>query len=188
VAPDPYHVANRLSVVGLGIVRTVYLVRVQSTAIDKSWNGFNVFVSGIAELNIGIMCACAPSIQHYVNSFGHTVSSKFKSITGGSIGGKGQAKRASPGFTGSGVSSVAMEITVEKGNGFDDGKKHPTEEHRVPGLSHASSRSPLTSAHRGPSPKAVRPGAMYDDDDTDLDRYEGRVGSEDWTNSSKLVV
>ncbi|QDS67865.1 hypothetical protein FKW77_007831 [Venturia effusa] len=46
-----------------GIVRTIQLSKVQGFDFDKTWLGFNVFVAGIAEGNIGIICACAPSIK-----------------------------------------------------------------------------------------------------------------------------
>src|SRR4051812_12327040 len=36
---------------------------------DKTWIGFNTVVAGIAEGNIGIICACAPSIHHYFRRF-----------------------------------------------------------------------------------------------------------------------
>ena len=180
------------SVVGLGIVRTVYLVRVQSTSIDKSWNGFSVFVSGMAELNIGIMCACAPSTKHFMRRYGHSMTSKFRSFTGHSIGARSQVSprmNGSSGVTDSGINSVAMEVMAERGIEFDARKYRSTTEHKGPVLSAASSRSPLTSSHPGTSPNIMRPGMMhsYDDDDTD-DRYDGRVGTEDWTNTSKLVV
>jgi len=177
------------SVVGLGIVRTVYLVRVQSTSIDKSWNGFSVFVSGMAELNIGIMCACAPSTKHFMTRYGHSVTSKISSFTGHSIGARrlvSPGMNGSSGVTDSGISPVEMEVMAEKGIEFDERKYRSTTEHM---LSAASSRSPLTSPHPGTSRDIMRPGVMhsYDDDDTH-DRYDGRVGTEDWTNSSKLVV
>jgi len=56
-------------VVGAGIVRTVYFAKMQDNSyIDKTWIGFNVYVSGIAEGNIGIVCACAPSLRRWARS------------------------------------------------------------------------------------------------------------------------
>lgn len=46
-----------------GIIRTIHLSNVQGSNFDKTWLGFNVFAAGIAEGNIGIICACAPSIK-----------------------------------------------------------------------------------------------------------------------------
>ncbi|TID16456.1 hypothetical protein E6O75_ATG11574 [Venturia nashicola] len=50
-------------VVIAGVIRTIQLSKVQGFDFDKTWLGFNVFVAGIAEGNIGIICACAPSIK-----------------------------------------------------------------------------------------------------------------------------
>ena len=33
--------------------------------MDKTWLGFNTFVAGIAEGNIGIVCACIPSLKRF---------------------------------------------------------------------------------------------------------------------------
>jgi hypothetical protein len=157
-------------------VRTVYLVRVQSTAVGKSWNGFNVFVTGMAEFNVGIMCACAPSIQHFVKSFGHSVSTMVSSFSGHSIGGRGQVRPRMKGSSelDSGINSI--EVVAEKANGFGNGSA----EHKQV-VSPASSRSPLTSFRRGAGSNITRQGVCYDG-------YDRRDGGEDWTNSSKLVV
>jgi hypothetical protein len=173
-------------------VRTVYLVRVDSTAIDKTWNGFNVFVTGMAELNIGIMCACAPSTQHFMRRYGQSATSKMRSVTGLGTGGRSLPSprmKGSMKLLDSGMGSVAMEVMSEKGSDLGDARKYrPTASPTAPRLSPASSQSPLTSAHRGASRSAVRPGVMYSRDDDYDDTYDGRVGPEDWTNTSKLVV
>jgi hypothetical protein len=50
--------------VGAGIVRTVYLSQaVDPKYWDKTWIGFNSFVAGLAEANLGFICACAPSLN-----------------------------------------------------------------------------------------------------------------------------
>ncbi|KAF2396765.1 hypothetical protein EJ06DRAFT_482660, partial [Trichodelitschia bisporula] len=50
-------------VVGSGIARTIFLGRTQAEVLDKSWAAFEVFVTSIAECNVAIMCACAPSLK-----------------------------------------------------------------------------------------------------------------------------
>jgi hypothetical protein len=52
-----------------GIVRTVYLGIVKSNRVDKTWLTFNVFVAAMAEENIAIVCACAPSIKSFFRSY-----------------------------------------------------------------------------------------------------------------------
>jgi hypothetical protein len=44
------------------------------TATDKPWLTFNVEASSLAELNIGIICACAPSLKTVIRSFYRDVS------------------------------------------------------------------------------------------------------------------
>lgn len=57
-------------VVIAGIVRTVFLSQdLGSNNIDKSWLGFNVFVAGIAESNVAIVCACAPSLKSLFRTY-----------------------------------------------------------------------------------------------------------------------
>ena len=58
-----------IRVVVAGIVRTVYLSKVESDDIDKTWNSFNVFVAGMAEENVAIICACAPSLKSCFRNF-----------------------------------------------------------------------------------------------------------------------
>jgi hypothetical protein len=47
------------------MMRTIYLTHVTSANdIDKTWNEFNVFITGVAELHLAIICACAPSLKY----------------------------------------------------------------------------------------------------------------------------
>jgi hypothetical protein len=57
-------------------MRTIYLARVTDAEdIDKTWNGFNVFITGVAELHLAIICACAPSLKYvFGRYFGDGVS------------------------------------------------------------------------------------------------------------------
>jgi len=57
------------SVVIAGIIRTVYVRRVQGIQGDKSWLGFTAFAAGIAESNLAIVCACAPSLKSVCGKF-----------------------------------------------------------------------------------------------------------------------
>jgi hypothetical protein len=50
--------------VGAGIARTVYLAAgVDPYQSDKTWIAFNGYVAGLAEANLGLICACAPSLN-----------------------------------------------------------------------------------------------------------------------------
>ncbi|KAF2434915.1 hypothetical protein EJ08DRAFT_438029 [Tothia fuscella] len=65
-------------VVIAGIIRTVYVRRLEGDSIDKTWLLSSVFIAGIAECNIGIVCACAPSLTSYFHSFRNTTSAGSK--------------------------------------------------------------------------------------------------------------
>jgi hypothetical protein len=58
-----------ISVVVAGIVRTVYLAKIESDDIDKTWNSFNLFVAGMAEGDLAIICASAPSLKSCFRNF-----------------------------------------------------------------------------------------------------------------------
>ncbi|RDI88319.1 hypothetical protein Vi05172_g1937 [Venturia inaequalis] len=66
-------------VVAAGIARTIYLDRAQAEVYDKSWLTFNIFVASIAECNVGIACACAPSMKTLFGRFFRDVSVKYGS-------------------------------------------------------------------------------------------------------------
>jgi hypothetical protein len=73
--------------VAAGIVRTIYLSRLEGFAdLDKTWLGFNTFVAGIAEGNIGIVCACVPSLKRF---FGQWFRDGSTGAGSGSEGGSG---------------------------------------------------------------------------------------------------
>jgi hypothetical protein len=77
------------SVVGAGIVRTYYLGKVTSDEYDKTWYGFDVFVATVAECDVSIMCACAPSIKSISGRFFQNMSSIKNSATGNSDNSEG---------------------------------------------------------------------------------------------------
>jgi hypothetical protein len=64
-------IANwQFSTVAAGIARTVYLSEaVDPKQWDKTWIGFNSFVAGLAEANLGFICACAPSLNRLFGKF-----------------------------------------------------------------------------------------------------------------------
>ncbi|KAF2434105.1 hypothetical protein EJ08DRAFT_694126 [Tothia fuscella] len=64
-------------VVVAGIVRTIYLRKVQEEIYDKIWVVFNIYVTSIAEMNIAIVCACAPSLKALFGRYYDTMSSKY---------------------------------------------------------------------------------------------------------------
>lgn len=73
-------VANHtFSVVAAGIARTIYLSRVQAEMYDKSWFAFNIFVASIAECNVAIACACAPSLKTIFGRFFRDMSTRYGS-------------------------------------------------------------------------------------------------------------
>lgn len=52
------------SVVAAGIVRTIFLTKIlDGKSFDLSWIGFETFAAAFAETQIGIICACAPSLK-----------------------------------------------------------------------------------------------------------------------------
>jgi len=67
------------SVVIAGCVRTFYLSEATSKKPDKSWNVFSVWAASIAEANVGIMCACAPSLKSIFGKFFRDLTSKNNS-------------------------------------------------------------------------------------------------------------
>lgn len=58
-------------VAGAGVGRTYYLIKLGNT-YDTSWTGFDLLIWTTIELQLGIICACAPSmrafIRHYVKA------------------------------------------------------------------------------------------------------------------------
>ena len=55
---------------GAGIARTIYLSStVDPLQPDKTWIGFNAYVAGLAEANLGFICACAPSLNRLFGRF-----------------------------------------------------------------------------------------------------------------------
>jgi len=90
-------------VVGAGIVRTFYLSKLEGFSdLDKTWLGFNTFAAGIAEGNIGIVCACVPSLRRFFGqwfrdrSTGAGSGAEGGSGSGFSSHGGGEAKMATP--------------------------------------------------------------------------------------------
>ncbi|TID18911.1 hypothetical protein E2P81_ATG05887 [Venturia nashicola] len=66
-------------VVAAGIARTIYLGRAQAEVYDKSWAAFNIFIASIAECDIAIACACAPSSKTVFGRFFRDMSTKYGS-------------------------------------------------------------------------------------------------------------
>lgn len=57
-----------LLVAGAGIGRTYYLIKLGKT-YDTSWTGFDLLVWTIIELQLGIICACAPSLRAFFRRY-----------------------------------------------------------------------------------------------------------------------
>jgi hypothetical protein len=57
------------SVVVAATVRTIYQGLALSGGIDVSWMSYAVYAAGIAESNLAIICACAPSLKFVLSNF-----------------------------------------------------------------------------------------------------------------------
>jgi hypothetical protein len=57
-----------LLVAGAGIGRTYYLIKLGNT-YDTSWTGFELLIWTIIELQLGIICACAPSLRAFFRRY-----------------------------------------------------------------------------------------------------------------------
>lgn len=57
-----------LLVAGAGVGRTYYLIKLGKT-YDTSWVGFDLLVWTIIELQLGIICACAPSLRAFFRRY-----------------------------------------------------------------------------------------------------------------------
>ena len=138
-----------------GIVRTIYLVRIETNDPDKSWNGFNVFVAGIAELNLGIICACAPSLKYLFQGPLRDLATKRSTSSGNSSWFKDVTSHLNSRFKRSGKSvgsntswkddNGTLEIKVDKNGGFAEAQDHVNVTRPsgsvMPVLSPASTRS-----------------------------------------------
>ena len=69
------------SVVAVGCVRTVFLGRAQELMVDKFWLAFNVFVASVAECNLAIVCACAPSLKALFGRYFRGLTTKMSNIS-----------------------------------------------------------------------------------------------------------
>jgi hypothetical protein len=49
--------------------------------IDKFWLGFNVFAASVAECNLSIFCACAPSLKALFGRYFHGLTTKMSDIS-----------------------------------------------------------------------------------------------------------
>ena len=80
VSPDKsrsIETTNKIrSVVATGIARTFYLGKVTSPEFDKTWYGFDVYAWSVAECNVAIMCACAPSLKSITGRFFRSTSGR----------------------------------------------------------------------------------------------------------------
>jgi hypothetical protein len=90
------------SVVIAGIVRTIYQGRSLSDGVDVSWLSFTVYAAGIAESNLAIICACAPSLKFVLSNFfrDFTIASSKRGSRYGSSGSSGAelSKRSQKGW------------------------------------------------------------------------------------------
>lgn len=57
-----------LSVAGAGVGRTYYLIKLGNN-YDTSWTGFDLLVWATVELQLGLICACAPSLRAFFRRY-----------------------------------------------------------------------------------------------------------------------
>ena len=57
-----------LLVAGAGVGRTYYLIKLGNT-YDTSWTGFDLLVWTVVEMQLGIICACAPSLRAFFRRY-----------------------------------------------------------------------------------------------------------------------
>lgn len=53
--------------------------------VDKFWLGFNVFAASVAECNLSIVCACAPSLKALFGRYFRGLTTKISDITEGNL-------------------------------------------------------------------------------------------------------
>lgn len=77
-----------LLVAGAGVGRTYYLIKLGNT-YDTSWTGFDLLVWTVVEMQLGIICTCAPSLRAFFRRY---LSERIRfSLTVGSRGKKSRA-------------------------------------------------------------------------------------------------
>jgi hypothetical protein len=57
------------SVAVAGTFRAVYVSRALTDGVDMSWLSYNALAAGIAESNLAVICACAPSLKSLLSNF-----------------------------------------------------------------------------------------------------------------------
>jgi hypothetical protein len=116
-----------------GTVRAVYQGLAMEGGLDKPWLGYTAFAAGIAECNIAIICACAPSLKSFLGGF---FRDNFP--TSGSIGSSGMNMTGFSDLTGSEALKRSKadknmaDPLVEVKNSFGDDtepRRWPTEYH-----------------------------------------------------------
>jgi hypothetical protein len=89
--------------------------------LDKPWLSYNAFAAGVAEVNVAIICACAPSLKSFFGNFFRDHLSK--------TGGSGKNTSGSSDFNDSSAvkrtrsdknNIVLVERSVEVKNSFRD--------------------------------------------------------------------
>lgn len=71
-------------VTAAGIVRTYYISRALFQTYDETWDGYPAWISGAIELDLGLICACAPALRTlfstYFPNFGSKAGSLIKTV------------------------------------------------------------------------------------------------------------
>ena len=86
VPASPKLTSSLASVAGAGVGRTYYLWAINHS-YDTSWTGFNLFAWSMVECQLGMICACAPSLRaffrHYFreNNLRRTLGSGGSSVS-----------------------------------------------------------------------------------------------------------
>jgi hypothetical protein len=110
-----------LLIAGAGVGRTYYLTKL-GKSYDTSWTGFDLLVWTIVELQLGIVCACAPALRAFFRScLSQTLRRSLMSLksrggthNGNSTGGQRSHRE--------GI-SMDMQILTRRSSDLDDGMR-----------------------------------------------------------------
>jgi hypothetical protein len=141
----------------------------RSSDDDKTWIGFNTVVAGIAEGNIGIVCACAPSLHHvFKRFFGSEITTTGSRSTGQypSFVSRSTGSRSHPEPPMSRTPQMASSKWTD-GEDLDDAEARPAEAYEWQQKGRSSD---------GKSDVAARPAAVFSHNPSKFRTLEQRMG------------
>lgn len=140
------------STVVCGGLRTFYLYQAE-ISLDKTWAAYNTFVLSIAEANIGIICACAPSLNRLFGRFfsGRSTQNRNHSDNSGSSGPRNDMNSGSVESEPHSDETAVMEENEEREMRFY-GKSFYLDQVTNPSNDGAEYHAPTTGSHFRVSP------------------------------------